>query len=582
MGGKTKVEDFCFAAGVLVLSWVMLFADAPYRLDFKEQISIFLLDADRISWYISNPAVVSSIAGDWLTQFYTSRMMAPTLSVILFAAIIKGLAEFFRKSEPERPDCLVLMSIPVLLEGYFMTFPNYPVSSTVGLAISVWAAVGLASLKDSKYSFLIYGLSVPLMFVIAGAHAFTVALLLAFLKRKDGVTPMLAIAMGVVLMIICGRLYNLTLLHTFIWPVWPGYIIPHQALILLMPWLVLAMMILSLFYERVMDARWLRALYPLIIISGMSVSGALKDDELERTVKIGTLAYRNEWNKVREMASSYKWRTNFYRTFYWNLCNAREGRLADELLRGGWGTSSDILFLSTRKGDPYFSMMYFTDALLEMGDVSQATDCALLAQTVMPGHYSSRMLRRLAEIAVVTGDYEVASKYLNILSRTRNHKKWADNLSECIRTGDIPEQYLVWRSRTAPEDVFFTQGDIRSSLAILARENPYNRVALDYLLCSYLLDRNVNSFIGLYERYYLNSLDQVVKVPDLYQEALLTNVTSSESLSETVRKYHISEEVAVKFLNLMSARAKSENPHTITQESSGTYWHYIMSVSLKK
>ena len=84
-------------------------------------------------------------------------------------------------------------------------------------------------------------------------------------------------------------------------------------------------------------------------------------------------------------------------------------------------------------------MMYFTDALLEMGDVSQATDCALLAQTVIPGHYSTRMLRRLAQIAVITADYDVARKYLNILMRTRNHRAWAQDLLEsmCVAKNSI-------------------------------------------------------------------------------------------------------------------------------------------------
>ena len=111
MAEKSKAEDFIFAVGVLIVSWVMLFADAPFRLDFKEQISIFLFDADRISWYLSNPAVVSSVIGDWLTQFYTNRVMAPTLSVILFAAIIIGLKDFFRKAEPNRPFLFCLRAI---------------------------------------------------------------------------------------------------------------------------------------------------------------------------------------------------------------------------------------------------------------------------------------------------------------------------------------------------------------------------------------------------------------------------------------------------------------------------------------
>lgn len=577
MGKKTKVEDICFAAGVVALSWVMLFFKAPYRLDFKEQISIFLLGADRIGWYLSNPAVVSSIAGDWLTQFFCGRFIAATLSALLFAAVLTGLARFFRLSEPERPDCLLLMSVPVLFEGYFITFPNYPVSATVGLVISIWAANALAHLKDSGYSFLIYGLSVPLLFVIAGSHAITAALLLAFLKRKDGIVPMASIAVGLILMLVCGRFYNLTFPQTLIWPVSSGYIIPHNALIILMPWIILTVMILSLYYDRVMDFRFKSPVLVLIMGICSILSAELSNRELERAIKIGSLAYRNEWKEVKTMAASGK--PSAYSAYYWNVCNAREGLLADGLLKGKWGSSTDVLFLSTKRGDPYFSMMYYTDALLEMGDVSQATDCALLAQTVVPGHYSTRMLRRLAEIAVVTSDYAVASKYLNILLHTRNHKAWARDMLGRIEADDIPEQYLTWRSRTAGSDRFFAQGDSKSSLKAIADLSSYNRVAIDYLLCSYLLDKNINTFVNLYDKYYLNSLDRIVTVPDLYQEALLVNVDSRESFSETVSKYNISREIADKYIRLMDARSKDPHPEAvITKEAMGTYWHYIMAV----
>ena len=577
MNNKNRNLDIVFAAGVLVIAWVMLFYKASYRLQFKEQISIFLLGADRIEWYLSNPGVVASVLGDWLTQFYLNRLAGTTLSVLLLAAIMTGVARFFRLAEPQKPVCLIMSVVPVLLEGYFITFPNYPLSATVGLALSVWAACLMVHIKDSGLSAWIIGLSVPVVFVIAGGHALTFALMLAFLKRKDGIMPLLSIAVGIVLMLICGRMYNLTFVHSLIWPVWPGYIIPDKALLLLMPWMISATFVLSLHYSKVMDSTWKPVVLSLLALSGTPISSVLSLDELERTVKIGTLAYQNKWEEVREMSSSDK--PSIYNAYYWNVCNAREGRLADELLNGRWGRSSDVLFLSTKRGDPYFSMMYYTDALLEMGDVSQATDCALLAQTVMPGHYSSRMLRRLAEIAVVTADYGVASKYLDILLHTRNHKAWAADLLAHIEARDIPEQYLTWRSRTAGSDRFFAQGDSRSSLTAIADFSPYNRVAIDYLLCSYLLDKNINTFLNLYNRYYYNGLDRIVTVPDLYQEALLVNVDSRESFSETVSKYNISREIADKYIRLMDARSKDPHPEAvITKEAMGTYWHYIMAV----
>ena len=575
MSQKSRREDLILAVGVLIVSWVLLFWKAAYRLEFKEQISIFLLGADRIGWYLSNPAVIASIIGDWLTQFYISIWVGVTLSVLLLGVIMNGLARFFHLSETGKPVCLFMAAIPVLVEGFFITFPNYPVSATVGFALSVWAACALAHIKDSKISFLIYGLAVPLMFVIAGGHALTLALLLAFMKRKDGIIPVFSMVLGIVLMLLFGKMYNLSLLHTLIWPVCPGYIIPHNAWLLLMPWIVLITTIASLFNKFFMRTSLNGAFFAVLFIVGTAVSENIGNNELERTVKIGTLAYNNDWDGVKEMASSKK--LNFYRNYYWNLSNAREGLLADNLLHGGWGSSADVLFLSTGRGDPYFSMMYYTDALLEMGDVSQAADCALLAQTVLPGHYSTRMLRRLAEIAIVTGDYQVATKYLRILARTRNHRKWAEDLLDRIVVDDIPEQYLIWRSRTVPNDHFFAQGDIRNSLSIIASEAPYNIVAIDYLLCSYLLDKNVNTFITLYDKYYLDALDRMVSVPELYQEALLVNVDSKEKLFETVDRYHISEKVLDKFMKVMEARANSSQPeNAFVEEIRGTYWHYIM------
>lgn len=578
MDNKTgRTVDITFVAAMFVMALLYLVLRAPFRLDFKEQISIFLLGADRLDWYLSNPGVLAAIAGDWLTQFFIHPKTGAVLYVLLLLVTMWGLVRLFRLSAPDRPVCSWLLVIPVMTECYFITFPNYPVSATVGLALSVWTACGLALIKDYKISPVVYGITVPVMFVLAGGHALTLALLLGFLKRRDGIKNLLCILCGIVIMLVCGRLYNLTLLQTLVWPMHPDYINPPLALVVMQPLFILAAMILSLFYYKIKDSKWKSPVLSVLSIILIDLTAVLDNNSLESTIKIGTLAYHEQWKEVREMAAKDK--NKKYNGYYWNLCNAREGRLADELLYGRWGRSSDVLFLSTAQGDPYFSMIYFTDALLEMGDVSQATDCALLAQTIMPGHYSTRMLRRLSEIAVVAGDYELARKYLNILMRTRNHKAWAKELLDCMDRDEIPQKYLDWRFKAATDDSFFTQGDVRSSLAIIASQHPYNRTAVDYLLCSYLLDKNVNTFISLYDKYYLNALDRIVTVPDIYQEALLVNVDSDESLVETVEKYRISQRTLDKFMALMEARARSNNPENLMiPEAMKSYWHYIMAV----
>ena len=67
---------------------------------------------------------------------------------------------------------------------------------------------------------------------------------------------------------------------------------------------------------------------------------------------------------------------------------------------------------------------------------------------------------------------------------------------------------------------------------------------------------------------------------DLYQEALLVNVNSGESLRETVQKYHLSEKVVNKYIAFLEAQSGSADEQGIvfSKDWEGTYWHYIMKV----
>ena len=49
---------------------------------------------------------------------------------------------------------------------------------------------------------------------------------------------------------------------------------------------------------------------------------------------------------------------------------------------------------------------------------------------------------------------------------------------------------------------------------------------------------------------------------------------------ETAEKYHLSQKVVDKFVGLMQARSRSDNPNVLTEESVGTYWNYVMAVRL--
>ncbi len=569
MNRKTIIADRVGALLLFLAIGASFLILAPYRLDFKEQVSIFFLSPERLQWYLGDPAVLSRLVGDWLTQFFHGYGVA--VSMLLLLACWAGTSRLIRLCACEQPSWLLAL-VPASVAGAFMVWPNYPVSALLGFDISIWAACAISHTEKTRP--LAIALGVPAVFFLAGGHALTFAISACFVKGGRTGNSILMAAVGVVLMLVMGLFYNLSPVQSMVFPAVTSFVQPG---IKVLPLLTLAV-VLVLTLASVPAV--MRHPVPVLAGSFAAVMAILltsySNPELELSVKIGTLAYNSEWDKVRELSDRNT--DTSYGRFYRNLSYARDGKLPDRLLDCRDNVGSDALFLSTGRGDHYLSMFYFTDALLEIGDLSQATDCALLGQTIMPGYYSSRMLRRLSEISITAGDYPVAMKYLDILSRTRNHGKWARNMAQCIREDSIPEQYMIWRYRTSSVDRMFAQGDIRTSLRLITNASPMNRVAVDYLLCSCLLDKQVKTFVNYYDKHWLNRLDQVLKVPELYQEALMLEVNSDESLRVAVSKYGLSDKVVSRYLQFLDFQSDHMNLTELERRFGDTYWYYVMRV----
>ena len=564
---KRPFPDTGMAICLFLAMTVVLLIAAPYRIGFKEQIGIFYWADDRLSWYLSNPAVAASIIGDWLTQFYYSNTAGVLITVLLLALLWMEIIRLSRLVRGDNHGVTVTV-LPVLVAGSLIVWPNYPVSSLVGLIISVWMACLVGDIRNRVGRLVAIILLIPLIFVLAGGNVLVFALACLMHKKGKKRFDVNAVILGMLIVLVLAAFYRLNPNQALLYPISTGFIIPAAPVLFLLPASIIICLLASHIRYRVATAV-ISAACSVVVIS------TIYNDVLEFSVKVGTLAYRSEWGQVRELASDNL--DTQYGLYYRNLSYAREGTLPDALLKCDQGLLSDGLFLSTSVKDPYLSKFYFTDALLEMGDVSRATDCALFAQTVTPGYYSTRMLRRLSEISVITGDYQVASKYLYILSKTRFHSEWAGNMMDCIRKDSIPKQYLVLRSRTSDHDRFFDLNDIHSSLYVISSDNPRNRCAIDYLMCSSLLDKDMANFRHLFDKFWLGGLERLYNVPELYQEALLVDVDSEESLKRTVSKYHISDKVLERFLKFMEIKSKNLSALKAHKELHDTYWYYTLT-----
>lgn len=93
--------------------------------------------------------------------------------------------------------------------------------------------------------------------------------------------------------------------------------------------------------------------------------------------------------------------------------------------------------------------------------------------------------------------------------------------------------------------------------------------ALDYLLCYYLLNENLNSFKNTFDTYYKRKFEVV---PRLYEEALVQVL--SKSSDEEVDGYQIPQDVIEDYQDYIHCKSGRKAKEELRERYSSTYWYY--------
>lgn len=553
MSTDKSTQRQLFLAGVAFLGlWTLFQTLCPYHFAFKEQADYFLLDRTFVLSFLKKPAFLSELAGGWLTQFFMLVGFAPVAQTLLCVLIWIGMAIFLKREGAFSPFLIAL--IPTFLEGALSCISEYPVSMTIGSVVAVWMAVA-CQMSQRRLQKPIEILALLLGYPLLGARVFLLLALLLFRNRKEPWYGLFLLALEIAEILLLRNAYMLTATQAFVFPIVPGYYFGHIAFIFAVEAGTLLAATLS-----VSSDRWLRRF--LMIICGWMVVSlfcfTVKPKE-EWDIKISSLAYYGKWDKVHEMgkANPYKSVTGAY---FYNTSSSRNGRLPEDILEA-YQPLWKGLFLSVNENTGYRRVFDSVEALMACGDFAQAQHSALLGMTFTPRQRSSRMVRRLCEIAMANGDFAAAKKYAGMLERTSLHATWASSVLSMLESGErLPVKNSV-------EDVLFSANDWFASLRNLAREND---AALDRLLCLDLMIKDLASFRKDYDTYYKPKHSSA---PALYQQALMMTFDENISPMEQLSEYAIASDVYEMCLDFVSRR---EEGVAMTPDSifGKTYWYY--------
>jgi len=128
-------------------------------------------------------------------------------------------------------------------------------------------------------------------------------------------------------------------------------------------------------------------------------------------------------------------------------------------------------------------------------------------------------------------------------------------------------------------DFFFSVENMESNLNLLLRENPRNKIAFEYLMGFYLLNKDLRNFMD-----HLSLMEEMgyTKIPVSYQEAIMYVIGLSSKNPLANLPSGISNETKIRMQSYAQIYTTRKNARDLLRKDySGTYWYYLHYKQIK-
>lgn len=300
-------------------------------------------------------------------------------------------------------------------------------------------------------------------------------------------------------------------------------------------------------------------LLPCFLLFGLPQVKKIQSPDfiLEKDFAVDCEYYFGNHDKVIKMVEGYdQWTSQML--FFYNLVQAQRGQLPDNLLKF---TPTDLgTFYQIGPETPMLTIRNMNELYWALGDMTFTERAAMMTNVFSTNNRNVRMMRRLAECNIVSGDSLAAEKYLRILDKTLVYHQWANNLRQHGK--DIYKEKMRMVNR---HDTITISDNAHFLMMQLLDANADNTVALDYILCSTLLLKDIDNFKRDYDRYCIDTGKPRLK--SLYQEALCIWLAGTNAPQEDWQRYIQRQDVMQRFMEYNQQRGHPK--------FKGTYWYYF-------
>lgn len=579
--------------GIWTGSWALLLTGGaflffvlkyPGHFYFAEQMQLFRLTPEHILHYWSKPAMLACLAGEFLIQFYFLTGAGPFIVAVLLLSgwfLIRAVLKRFGN----RRSGVILPSLPVAILFVLHLDLSYSLSATLGFLLAVLFFWLFSFIGNSLVRRVLFLFALPLIYWLTGGAVFVFAGLAVLFEHlvAKGKLSFRLIWSGLLAVVLLSSLellrlpFRLTYAELFLFPV--QFRIP-QAIIWILLQVTLGVVVVVHFFRSEPVARgWLFAetlLLVWVIGAGISFVGNFR---LEKNLAVDSQVYFENYFEAARLARKYNV-GNSVGAYYYNLTNSYLGQMPEMFFKGRQ-TGLKGLFLPVDNRQNYVTITFSNEVYYHLGDVNAAQHSALLGMIFSPHQQSSRLIRRLVQINIINGEYAVAAKYLRILETTWFHRDWAKQMSQYLYNDSLCAQ-TFWikgkRDQQPVTAVLKTTNDQEKTLKLLLEKKPDHEAALHYLLCFYLMNKNIANFS---ETFFQNRVVFKGNLPEIYQQALLIGYAQNPSRYDW-RKIALSPDIAARFKKYTEQFEKQQGQgEHLRKEFENTYWFFFHYADFK-
>lgn len=515
---------FCLA--VFMYFWIVY----PFHISYQEHYQMFLYNFSYMKETVSYPGGFAGYLSAFLTQFFLFPT-AGALIVALLLGALQGLVWNAAKKLGASGLYYPLSFVPSLIYWSLMGDENYLPVGIVAPVLSLLCFYVYSRLNNDKCRLVSFLIITPLLFLADGVSFLLFSVISAIFEYTKADKNYKKLLLCLAWTFICflftplilrntGLMYPKSLLYFGV----PFYRFPLLGIsypvfvylfsLLLVP--VLSTAVSSRFSTQKILLH--SALYLIVAVSGGWLVHDMTNKEKEEVMAYDYYTYNRNWKKIQEMAEK-KSPDSPLTVACLNLALCKQGLMADRMFNFYQNGTEGLLPSYTKD---FTAPLVAAEIYYHIGFINTAQRFTFEAMESIPNYNkSARAIKRLAETNIINGEYDVARKYLNLLSNTLFYKDWVAQALAAIEDESLILQNEEWsylRKYRTKKDFLFSEQELDMMLGFVFSQDETNRMAYEYLMAVCLLKKDLPSFVKYYP---LGKKIGYNHIPISYQEALV-------------------------------------------------------------